>query len=74
MRFPEIGDLFTCGEREHGKLGHDLWSLGQADTTEKIIQVACGAHHTVALNGRYILMETHPLYTIKHEYNTELAQ
>jgi alpha-tubulin suppressor-like RCC1 family protein len=49
----EVGDLFTCGDREYGKLGHDLWSLNKVDTTEKIVQVACGANHTVALNGNY---------------------
>ncbi|XP_025418053.1 X-linked retinitis pigmentosa GTPase regulator-like isoform X2 [Sipha flava] len=46
----KVGDLFTCGDREYGKLGHDLWSLNKVDTTEKIVQVACGANHTVALN------------------------
>lgn len=51
--FLEVGCLFTCGDREYGKLGHDLWSLGKVDTTEKIVQVACGANHTVALNGKY---------------------
>lgn len=53
LNFSEVGDLFTCGDREYGKLGHDLWSLGKVDTTEKIVQVACGANHTVALNGKY---------------------
>lgn len=52
--FLESGGLYTCGDRDYGKLGHGLWSLSQADTTEKIIQVACGANHTVALNGMYI--------------------
>lgn len=48
----ETGDLYTCGDREYGKLGHGLWSLNRADTTEKIVQVACGANHTIALNGK----------------------
>ncbi|CAI6349035.1 unnamed protein product [Macrosiphum euphorbiae] len=45
-----IGDLYTCGDREYGKLGHGLWSLSRVDTTEKIVRVACGANHTIALN------------------------
>ncbi|CAH1712880.1 X-linked retinitis pigmentosa GTPase regulator-like isoform X2 [Aphis gossypii] len=44
------GDLYTCGDREYGKLGHGLWSLSRVDTTEKIVKVACGANHTIALN------------------------
>ncbi|XP_008182284.1 X-linked retinitis pigmentosa GTPase regulator isoform X2 [Acyrthosiphon pisum] len=45
-----IGDLYTCGDREYGKLGHGLWSLSRVDTTEKIVKVSCGANHTIALN------------------------
>ncbi|XP_050432104.1 X-linked retinitis pigmentosa GTPase regulator-like [Adelges cooleyi] len=46
----KTGEMFTSGNREHGKLGHDYLSLHRVDTTEKIIQVACGANHTIALN------------------------
>lgn len=50
----EAGDMFTCGDREYGKLGHDTWSLSRVETSEKIVQVACGENHTVALNGNSI--------------------
>ncbi|XP_015365250.1 PREDICTED: X-linked retinitis pigmentosa GTPase regulator-like [Diuraphis noxia] len=45
-----IGDLYTCGDKEYGKLGHGMWSLSRVDTNEKIVRVACGANHTIALN------------------------
>ncbi|KAL5242836.1 hypothetical protein ACI65C_010246 [Semiaphis heraclei] len=45
-----IGDLYTCGDKEYGKLGHGMWSLSRVDTNEKIVTVACGANHTIALN------------------------
>ncbi|VVC26390.1 Zasp-like motif,Regulator of chromosome condensation 1/beta-lactamase-inhibitor protein II,Domain [Cinara cedri] len=46
----KAGDIFTCGDRDYGKLGHDMQSLSRVDTSEKIIQVACGSNHTVALS------------------------
>ncbi|XP_025208990.1 X-linked retinitis pigmentosa GTPase regulator-like isoform X3 [Melanaphis sacchari] len=46
----KVGDLYTCGDREYGKLGHGMWSVSRVETTEKIVKVACGANHTIALN------------------------
>lgn len=53
------GDLFTFGERDGGKLGlrpeqlaHHRVPQPVRTITDRVVQVACGGGHTVALTGR----------------------
>ncbi|XP_065203176.1 X-linked retinitis pigmentosa GTPase regulator-like [Planococcus citri] len=56
----DSGDLLLCGNCENGKLGindHDQkeqWIPTKTSIPAKIISVACGSHHTIALtdNGK----------------------
>jgi X-linked retinitis pigmentosa GTPase regulator len=52
----ESGDLYTFGESEGGKLGlgddpDETDTPQKVDIPEKVISVACGGSHTLAVTG-----------------------
>jgi len=53
----EKGELFACGEMDHGKLGCDVdadidhFSPQSVNILNRVISVSCGHNHTVALTG-----------------------
>lgn len=58
MYVPEDGALFTFGERDSGKLGLSTAQVPNHKVPqqvegicEKVLQVACGGGHTLALTG-----------------------
>ena len=73
MAFTELigidtGELFTWGGGMYGKLGHGneaghaLPTLVEALRFKKVIQVACGSRHTVALLGSSVMFDNFIFY------------